>query len=122
MVSMPCTGGAPMQRINWNLSEEHRKKIRAHWKLFDRLWEQFEKLDKMLPNLPIIWEWPLFCDYWQRKKVAKKFRNMHYTIFDGCQFGLKKKATQDYLQKPWKLAALHQLLRFGFLHSFAALR
>ena len=107
-ISMPCVGGCMFNMgINWAKANA-RKQIKGHWKLFRKLWSQYDRLCKELPfNIPTILEWPRSNAYWKVTKVTERLKKngMAYTDFDGCQYGLKDKDGIEFLKKPWRFAA-----------------
>jgi len=108
LVSFPCTGGC-MWNIGINSKRsECQDKLNQHWKLFHRLWEQFELLlAKYGDTLSIAIEWPDSCTYWREHRVRRVLKRMKLVElhFHGCRFGLRSIRNPDlYLKKPWRIA------------------
>jgi hypothetical protein len=45
--SLPCTGGCTWQRYNATRGAQTEAKIRAHWALFELLWDSFEEIARV---------------------------------------------------------------------------
>ena len=54
--SLPCTGGSPYQYLNWWRGAKTRRKIRAHWRTFQVLWNAFQDVANTCLNSG--GEWP----------------------------------------------------------------
>ena len=106
-ISMPCVGGCMFNvGINWAKGKS-TDRIIGHWKLFRKLWKQYERLCDELPFIiPTILEWPRSNAYWKERAVIKRLakNRMHYTDFDGCSYGLLDSKGIQYLKKPWRFA------------------
>ncbi len=77
-------------------------KLKAHAKLFCKLWKQFTRLYEECGGFNTIFEWPRSCAYWVLKKVSNLFKklNMMFTDFDGCQLGLRPAPKDKYKNNP----------------------
>ena len=110
--SLPCTGGSPYQHLNWRLGPKTRRKIRAHWALFSKLWDNFEQVADacIAAGGQVANEWPRACMYWRRRKVQRAMLRWGLKCYpvDGCMYGLvsSKRSTQgQLLKKPWTIAS-----------------
>ena len=93
--------------INW-AKEKSQQRIKGHWKLFRKLWKQYERLcDEVGFVVPTILEWPRSNAYWRETMVKKRLEKngMVYSDFDGCRYDLRDPSGIQYLKKPWRFAA-----------------
>ena len=117
-VAFRCTGGC-LFNVGINASNPKCKdKLEAHWKLFRRLWAQFQRLFDEYGYFDVLLEWPRSCTYWREAEVLQMFDDLGVasTKFDGCQLGLKPYKLRNvdiqgdidmsaaFLKKPWELA------------------
>ena len=98
---MPCVGGCMFNvGINWS-KERSKDRIKGHWKLFRKLWRQYERLCDELPFIvPTVLEWPRSNAYWKVPAVVRRLKKngMTYCDFDGCQYGLKDRKGKLFLK------------------------
>ena len=84
-----------------------KDKIKKHWKLFRKLWSQYERLcDELDFIIPTILEWPRNNAYWKVTAVRRRLNKngMHFANFDGCSYELRDSNGVEYLKKPWRFA------------------
>ncbi len=69
--ALPCTGGSQWQNLNWNRGPDTQDKIRAHWGLFDLLFNNYVKVAAACSQNGghIAIEWPRACAYWTRPEA-----------------------------------------------------
>ena len=120
--ALPCTGGSPYQHMNWHLGPKTRRKIRAHWATFRKLWHNFHKVATSCISRggQVAVEWPRSCAYWRRRQVKTALTRwgcLPYK-FDGCMYGLasvQARSAGKPLKKPWTIASncatFHRLCR-----------
>jgi len=104
--AIPCTGGSTLSYINGS-SPGGAEKLQEHWKLWARLWHNFETLAYRTNKLGgrIAIEWPRGCRYWQEPCVRRLMYNLDLADadFDGCQLGMHS-AEGLPIKKPWRVA------------------
>ena len=117
-VAIPCTGGSPLQHINHARGMDPDR-LRAHWKLFRKLWSGFEKVGQRIQSLggQIVIEWPHRCQYWNDPRVAAYIRRNAFVKFkiDGCMYDMKPFKTNPSIpngrvHKVWIMATSDEKL------------
>ena len=109
--SLPCTGGSPWQIPN-SRHPACRRLLKKHHRIFNQLFESLMRLYREFADygpIPILFEWPRYCRYWRKPKVARfiKRYGLRLAKFDGCAYGLRsclKNEEHKFLMKPWMIA------------------
>ena len=106
--ALPCTGGSQWQNINWHRGPDTQDKTRAHWEVFEMLFNNFVMVEAACSQNGghVAIEWPRACAYWSRPAVRCFLRlyNLVDFDFDGCMFGLCSAAGSP-IKKPWRIAS-----------------
>ena len=118
-ISFPCTGGSSWQRVNIAKGKpETIERVEAHWKLFRKLWENLEKIEKDIQSrgARIAIEWPRSCSYWNLGYVRDfcARNSLETTFFDGCAYGLVAQYGREAgtpIRKPWRVDTNMEALR-----------
>ena len=104
--AIPCTGGSTWQHINKHLPGGGIR-LRRHWRLFRKLWHNFEPLAEMTLSKGghVAIEWPRGCQYWKVPRVARFLQRNKLMIsdFDGCMVGVTDLKGVP-IKKPWRIA------------------